>query len=48
MDEGTLMEELKVHKCADGGLLHEFMRDERFGQLPAGTGHDIKNAGTGM
>jgi len=27
------MKELKVHKCSDGGLLYEFVRDERFGQL---------------
>ena len=37
LPKGLGIEEIKVHRCADGGLLYEFYREEGFGQLAVRT-----------
>lgn len=37
LPKGPGIEEIRVHHCADGGLLYEFYREKGFGQLAVRT-----------
>lgn len=37
LPKGPGIEQIKIHKCEDGGLLYEFYRKEGFGQLAVRT-----------